>query len=671
MTKATLLTVASLAATALLVVACGESLTLEEYSAACGFQGRREIQANPYGSTLQSAEDLYTGIKNLKPPSELQAVHNAWVHAYDLLLKSSRSLKSDIEEDLRGKTDAPIHIDTDSYDADLREVEARFNQEFSKLPYNVERVLAADGCYVRIVAPRPQPAQSWLARTPMRRPKFPARSVVTKPITLLCLWATYTAVDVLVAAVVDYDVLEPDVPDTATPTTAFIQPTAVQQVPAAVATVSAPQMPFSSQTATPTPIPTPTVPSTPTPVPIREVNFTRIVTSTNLPSQVQVVFSLRDQEGHAIVLPAEQVKRGLQVSEIGPGTDGAWEEIDYTETSFFVHTAENIDLEVVFVLDFTNSMSEARLSDGSGVVDAMLRALEAALAVLPSAHRVGVVEFHDRNVSPSVLSRLTTNRQAILNSLGDFLASGFDSGSSRVWDSVVTGSNLFSSREQNPRAVRALVFLSDGRATSSDSTREQAAQYARERGVQLYAVGVGDVFQESELRSVAYSTDGAYYSAHDLDLVQEQLQLLVNDLRGQYQLTYITLRRRGEYHIGISARLAGIRGETEVGPFDVARFFAADNQEVIGYDPPSLDRANQRATVFMRAQHIPRNIDRIRFRADTDNPLRAELVQSRDGGLLEGWTLNGPDPAAGTRLSRRRPWSSAASVCWPNSLSQA
>ena len=152
MTKAMFILTASLAATALLVVACGESLTLEEYSAACGFQGRREIQANPYGSTLQSAEDLYTGIKNLKPPSELQAVHNAWVHAYDLLLKSSRSLKSDIEEDLRGKTDAPIHIDTDSYDADLREVEARFNQEFSKLPYNVERVLAADGCYVRIVA---------------------------------------------------------------------------------------------------------------------------------------------------------------------------------------------------------------------------------------------------------------------------------------------------------------------------------------------------------------------------------------------------------------------------------------------------------------------------------------------------------------------------------------
>ena len=520
----------------------------------------------------------------------------------------------------------------------------------------------------------------------------------------------------LAVAAVACDDPEPVVPNTAIPTTAFIQPTAAQPTQAPAVTVkSAPQIPLSrptatveprptapqtqtptpvptsapvpiatathprtvtptqtptpvptsapvpvatathtpivtptqtptpAPTATPTQIPTPTVPPTPTPVPIKEVTFTGVVTSTNLPSQVQVVFSLRDQEGHAIVLPAEQVERGLQVYERGPGTDGAWEEIDYTETSFFVHTAENIDLEVVFVLDFTNSMSEARLSDGSSGVQAMRRAFEAALAVLPSAHRIGVVEFHDRNVRPSVLSHLTTNRQAILNSVDDFLISGFDSGSSRVWDSVVTGSELFSSREQNPRAVRALVFLSDGRDTSSDSTREQAAQYARERDVQLYVVGVGDVFQESELRSVAHSTDGAYYSAHDLDLVQEQLQLLVSDLRGQYQLTYITLRRSGEYHIGISARLAEVHGSTEVGPFDVARFLGPDNHGVVGYDPPSLDRANRRATVFMRAQHIPRNIDRIRFRAHRDKPLRVELVPSRDGGLLEGWTLSGPD----------------------------
>ena len=373
------------------------------------------------------------------------------------------------------------------------------------------------------------------------------------------------------------------------------------------------------------------------------MNFAGLVTSTSRPSQVQVVFSLRDQAGHAIVMPAERIERGLKVFERGDGTSWDWEEIDYTETSFFVHTAENIDLEIVFVLDFTNSMSQSRLSDGSGGVEAMLRAFEASLAVLPGAHRVGAVEFHDRNVRPSVISPLTTNRQDVLNGVADFAASGFDSGASRVWDSLAVGSDLFTSREQNPRAVRALIFLSDGRDTSSERTREQAAVYAIERGVHLYAVGVGDVHQEPELRSAAYSTGGAYYSARDIDLIQEQFQLLVNDLRGQYQLTYITLRRTGEYEVGIGLDVDGILGETQAGPFDVASFFGADNQGVIEFDAAALDRANSRATAFMRARHVPRNIDRIRFRAQTTKPVQVELVPGREGGLLEGWTLSGPD----------------------------
>ena len=110
----------------------------------------------------------------------------------------------------------------------------------------------------------------------------------------------------------------------------------------------------------------------PTPAPLEEINFAGVVTRTNLPSQVQVVFSLRDQDGHAIELPAEDVQKATKIYECEPRTEEGcrpgtedWEEIDYTETSFFVHTAENFDLEVVFVLDFTNSMAQARLPDGA------------------------------------------------------------------------------------------------------------------------------------------------------------------------------------------------------------------------------------------------------------------------------------------------------------------
>ena len=105
---------------------------------------------------------------------------------------------------------------------------------------------------------------------------------------------------------------------------------------------------------------------------------------------------------------------------------------------------KTFDLEVVFVLDFTNSMAQTQLPDGRNGIEAMIDAFESALHVLPSAHRIGVVEFHDRNADPSVLSALTTDREAIRERVLEFHRSGFDPGASRVWDAVTKGIGVFS-----------------------------------------------------------------------------------------------------------------------------------------------------------------------------------------------------------------------------------
>ncbi len=446
------------------------------------------------------------------------------------------------------------------------------------------------------------------------------------------------------------------VADTATPvpTSTSVAPTAtlVASQPTPQPTATAVSSSSSPATATPVPptataepppaTPTPPVPPTPTPSPLKEISFAGVSASTHIPSQIQMVFALRDQDGHAVVLPAETIESGISVLERGPGTND-WEEIDYSETSFFVHTAENIDLEVVFVLDFTNSMFQARLPDGRTGIDAMLEAFDAALAVLPSAHRVGVVEFHDRNIDPSVLSPLTTDRASIRSSVAEFAASGFDHGSSRVWDGVEQGTRLFSDVSANPRAVRTLVFLSDGRDTSSIATRDSLAGIAARRRAQLYALGVGEVFQSSELRSLASSTGGGYYAARDVSRLQSQLQILVSDLRGQYRLSYITLRRTGQYSTQVRLQHSGLTAEASIGPYDVASFFGPDNQGVVSHDPVSFDQSAGVATVYIRAQHIPRNIDRIRFNPGGDQQVAVELVGSTDGGLLTGWNLSGPD----------------------------
>ena len=160
------------------------------------------------------------------------------------------------------------------------------------------------------------------------------------------------------------------------------------------------------------------------------------------PSQVQATFSLRDQDGSPIILPGHEVQRATRIFERGEGEE-AWEELDYTETNFFVHSAERFALEVVFVLDFTRSMTTWQLPDGTAGSTLMRHALERALDRLAVAHRVGVVAFHDRNAEPVVLAFPTTDRDSIRAEVLRFAESGFDSGSSRLWDAVARGFDLF------------------------------------------------------------------------------------------------------------------------------------------------------------------------------------------------------------------------------------
>ena len=320
-----------------------------------------------------------------------------------------------------------------------------------------------------------------------------------------------------------------------------------------------------------------------------------------------------------------------------------------------MHSTENFELEVVFVLDFTNSMAAARLPDGRTGVQAMLEAFDLALAGLPSSHRVGVVEFHDRNTGPGILSSLTADRTSLIEAVRAFEESGFVPGSSRVWDSVQTAASLFTKPADTPNVVRALVFISDGRDTSSIRGRGDAGETATEDEIQLYAVGVGEVFEEQQLAQMVLDTGGFYYAVRELGALQEQLQVLVSDLRGQYRLTYITLRRRGEYQTRVEFDLPWATGSFETDGIEVSEFYGPDSVGRIAIDPPSEDKETGTAQVFIRALHMPSNISRIRLRLDTLKPLEIATVPKVEGGLLQGWSLTGPDSEGFYEANGNRP----------------
>ena len=294
------------------------------------------------------------------------------------------------------------------------------------------------------------------------------------------------------AATTGVPTLTPTIEPTALPATPESAPTAAPSPsPAPTEAPSPTPLPTTTPSPQPTSVVTPTPAATPVPSEVTALNFTGVRVLLSEPSQVQATFSLRDQDGRPVILPGSDVQRATRIFERGDGEE-AWEELDYTETNFFVHSAERFALEVVFVLDFTRSMTTWQLPDGTAGSTLMRHALERALDRLAEAHRVGVVAFHDRNAEPVILAFPTTDRDFIRTEVAQFAESGFDSGSSRLWDAVARGLDLFPVEEGLPVDVtRALVFLSDGRDTSSVQTRDDVAQLAQERGVQLYPLGAG------------------------------------------------------------------------------------------------------------------------------------------------------------------------------------
>ena len=331
---------------------------------------------------------------------------------------------------------------------------------------------------------------------------------------------------------------------TATPRPApAAQPTATSTPvpePATPDTVDTTESPSEQPaSATPEPVSTPLpgelqavatpVPPSPTPTPSTELKLRELWTQTYPPGQIHFAFLLHDEDNHTVTATAEEVREGTRVFEQGFGT-GGWEEVDYKETNVFVHA--DTEFETVFVLDLSNSMTQTLLADGTEYANVMMGTLLEALAALPAEHRVGVVEFHDRDPEPAVIAPLTTDRAAVKKSVAGFVLSRFDSGSSRLWDSVETAASMFTPFEKNPNVVKAIVLFTDGRDAGSALTRLGAAGIATDNDIQLYAVQIGSTPSE-ELSAMVMTTGGADYRLSRTEYLAPQLELLVDDLGGQ------------------------------------------------------------------------------------------------------------------------------------------
>ncbi len=363
----------------------------------------------------------------------------------------------------------------------------------------------------------------------------------------------------------------------------------------------------------------------------KEVQFKDVETNLRVPSQVQFSFRLTDANNHALNLPPGDLSKPFAIFENG-------EEIDYTETSYFVHPAASLEMDLLILLDFTNSMASWS-QDSLSAIGLEVEWAHDIIDGLAESHRMALMEYHDRNVSAGLISDFVSSRSALHQALDQFVAQPLDYGSSSIWDAIYEAVMQFSADEVSDKQ-RTLVVLTDGRETSSIKTPQSIITLATERKVNIFIIGTGFVENQPQLTSITEQTQGEYYPAADIGAFRQELAQVRSDLGGHYKLSYITLRSEGTYDVTIKLDYSGWTGAI-TRTLDLGSVYGDDRIGVLSFDAPIIQ--NQQFEVLLRAQHIPRNINRMRFKLDTDKSITLTEISADEGGLLDGWTQSGPD----------------------------
>lgn len=184
---------------------------------------------------------------------------------------------------------------------------------------------------------------------------------------------------------------------------------------------------------------------------------------------------------------------------------------------------ENLPLTLGFAIDTSVSMSSS-LSEAQKAAEGFLRKLQ-------PHDRAFAVGFSSR---PYLVMPPTDDVEAVSQSLEGLRAMGRTS----VHDGLITSLYYF----RGYRGQRALILLTDGEDTSSNTPWEKALEYARRSGVAIYAVGLNvpaiSLDIRAHLSELAEATGGRVFYVERADELTTVYGEIEHELRSRYYLAY-------------------------------------------------------------------------------------------------------------------------------------
>jgi len=360
---------------------------------------------------------------------------------------------------------------------------------------------------------------------------------------------------------------------------------------------------------------------TPPPVP----SITILTDRSRPPFVVRLDLRLKDETGNVIV-------EGVTADDFRIYEDGAL--LDLLETELTVTPLPNLPMRAMLVLDYSLSMKSA------GAINTMITAASEFIAAdhITATHQIGLIEFHDRSpegVGYGIVAAPTradgVGKGALITAIPK--ANDRESGLSRVWDAVQLAIDTLAAAEPEVGEKRAIVFLTDGVDTSSEATSESVQAAAVAADIALYPIGFGQTgVVDALLKMMAEQSGGSYFPADGTEGLLDAFEAVALDLRGQWNVNYVTPRNTGAAIVRVELDWNGLTGSAETS-IDV-------NQIVFEAERSDFSVASNRTSFVLKLLYAPRNIDRLRFTFPHD--VVTFQLQSAGGVLspVAGWSLS-------------------------------
>lgn len=423
---------------------------------------------------------------------------------------------------------------------------------------------------------------------------------------------------------------------------------------------------------------------------------------TRVPSLVRNVLMMRNIRSEAIPIPnsrLEDIGNLFRITESNRA-------LDLTETNQFLKKDYTANILILLdfsgsMLKAANTvLADGQLGDpGALTEDALktlyLRCIPELLDELPAHYRVGLGIFNDHALPESGVVRIITDNdgepeftrdKAILaNRLNSIDVD--DNGATDLFLAIESGASILIDQDLNDNLrpfddadVKGLIVFTDGRDTSLSRVTE-TANLITAQGVRLFMVGWGEKVEADPMIRLSATTGGHYYSTNSrstdqldpfgvpirvplvseladicsLDGADECDESLPNDLDSQVVLSYTTLNQQPSVVVAADITFNDPNDQNtqclpEQGDITSGVVYRQQDFSTIAGDV-RLGQISLRtegisggeATVFVRADYVPRNITEIEFAMSVTSletpTINVSRVAQTSGGLASNWNL--------------------------------